>query len=115
MEAFESKYLEVYGRLLENIPVRLVTTKLAAIGRREKLAMDIFAPRGTEQGEPIEIRDVWFEGKTYATKIYKRSALPIGSIIDGPAILEQDDTTIVVEPDLKGSVDRWGNFIIERK
>jgi len=35
-------------------------------------------------------------------------------VIDGPAILEQPDTTVLIEPGLQGRVDRFGNTIIER-
>jgi N-methylhydantoinase A len=35
-------------------------------------------------------------------------------VIEGPAILEQEDATIFIEPELRGRVDRFGNVIIER-
>ena len=47
-----------------------------------------------------------------AAEIFERLKLPIGSVIDGPAILEQPDTTIFIEPGVTGSVDRFGNIIL---
>jgi N-methylhydantoinase A len=41
--------------------------------------------------------------------------LPVDSVVQGPAILEQPDTTIFVDPDLEGRVDRFGNLLITRK
>jgi len=41
--------------------------------------------------------------------------LPLGAVIPGPAILEQPDTTILIEADLVGEVDRFGNLIVKRK
>jgi N-methylhydantoinase A len=35
-------------------------------------------------------------------------------IVPGPAILEQPDSTIFIEPGLKGTVDRYGNLIITK-
>jgi len=51
--------------------------------------------------------DAWHE-----TAIYDRLALPVGAVIDGPAILEQPDTTVLVDPGLTGTVDRHGNTIL---
>jgi N-methylhydantoinase A len=48
------------------------------------------------------------------TRIYPRLDLPVGTLIDGPAILEQPDATTVIEPGLRGRVDRLGNLIVER-
>jgi N-methylhydantoinase A len=36
-------------------------------------------------------------------------------MIEGPAILEQQDATVFIEPDLRGKVDGFGNIIIERR
>ena len=38
-----------------------------------------------------------------------------GAVVSGPAILEQPDTTIFIDPGLAGTVDRFGNVILERK
>jgi len=35
--------------------------------------------------------------------------------VPGPALLEQPDTTIFIDPDLEGRVDQFGNLIISRK
>jgi N-methylhydantoinase A/oxoprolinase/acetone carboxylase beta subunit len=48
------------------------------------------------------------------THIYDRLLLPVGTRILGPALLEQSDATIWIEPDLQGEVDRFGNLLIKR-
>ena len=40
---------------------------------------------------------------------------PVGARVEGPALLEQPDTTIFIEPDLAGQVDGFGNLVIARK
>ena len=47
------------------------------------------------------------------TQIYDRNELQPGNVVDGPAIVQQDDTTTVIEPGYKGAVDRFGNILIE--
>jgi N-methylhydantoinase A len=41
--------------------------------------------------------------------------LPVDAKILGPALLEQPDTTIFIEPGLVGTVDNYGNLIITRQ
>ena len=56
----------------------------------------------------------YFDGAWHETKLYRRLELPIGAEITGPAILEQPDTTVLIEPGLVGKVDTYGNTLIER-
>ena len=42
------------------------------------------------------------------------SILPADAVIDAPAVLEQPDATIFIEPGLQGRVDKLGNVIVER-
>ncbi len=58
-------------------------------------------------------RPVWFGGWREAS-VYDRLLLPVGAEIAGPAILEQPDATIVVDPGLAARVDRLGNVIMAR-
>ena len=60
-------------------------------------------------------RPVWVDGGWTEATIYERLHLPVGAEIKGPALLEQPDTTIFVEPDLAGKVDEFGNLVISRK
>ncbi|MEM9550374.1 MAG: hydantoinase/oxoprolinase family protein, partial [Pseudomonadota bacterium] len=62
---------------------------------------------------PTRMRRVHFDDAWHDTAIYDRLALPVGTEITGPAILEQPDTTVLIDPGLKGRVDRFGNTIIE--
>ena len=52
-------------------------------------------------------------GVWHDTTIYKRERLPIDSKFKGPAIIEQMDTTTVVEPGDTVSLDKDGNLLIE--
>jgi N-methylhydantoinase A len=47
--------------------------------------------------------------------VYLRGDLAPGMQFDGPAIVEQSDTTTVVEPDMKVIVDAQGNLLVKLK
>lgn len=112
--AFEQAYARAFARLLPDIPVRIASLRVAAIGRRPRFDLAALAPPGigTRDAADAGARRVWFDGGWRETRIWRRLELPVDAEIQGPAILEQPDTTIVVDPGLAASVDRLGNLII---
>ncbi|MES1193057.1 MAG: hypothetical protein ABUM26_01950 [Solirubrobacterales bacterium] len=62
---------------------------------------------------PTGRRPVRFEGEFVDTPVYRRADLPAGTRIEGPAIIEQLDSTTVVPPDVVATVDEWLNIRID--
>ncbi len=112
-EAFDTAYRATFGRLLQNGVRRILNLRSAVTGKRPKFDLSALAPSATGLAEPTGERQVHFADGWYATAIYDRLALPVGAVIKGPAILTQPDTTVLIEPDLQGRVDQFGNTIIE--
>ena len=46
------------------------------------------------------------------TRFYDRAALKAGNRLEGPAIVNQYDSTTVIPPGLTAHVDRFGNIVI---
>jgi N-methylhydantoinase A len=112
-EAFDAAYRATFGRLLKNGTRRILNLRSAVTGMRPKFDLVTLAPTSASEPKPKSIRDVHFAGGWQETRVYDRLALPVGMTISGPAILEQPDTTVLIEPGLIGRVDRFGNTIIE--
>jgi N-methylhydantoinase A len=111
--AFERRYREIYGRLLDGIPMRILNLRVAVIGRRPKLDLAPLAPR-EGHAAPIGAREIYAEGGWREALVYARLGLPVGTRLGGPALLEQPDTTIYLPPGFVGEVDRFGNFTMRR-
>jgi len=114
--AFEKAYWNRFEVELPEIRAVLVNLHTAVIGRRKPVPLTSLIAE-TEQKTQIEdcktgIRQTWFESGWQETPIYKRESLPLKASFKGPAIIEQLDTTIIVEPDNKVEVDLDGNLII---
>ncbi|MBM86415.1 MAG: hydantoin utilization protein A [Rhodospirillaceae bacterium] len=117
LAAFEESYRATYGRLLSGIPIRVMNLRTAVIGRRSRFDISLLAPspvankeaasRGTRR---LHTGDNWVEAQ-----VFDRLSLPSGARILGPAILEQPDATIYVDPGLVGEVDGFGNVLISEK
>ena len=111
--AFDHTYRAAYGRVLQNGVRRVLNLRSAVTGRRPKFDLTKLAPRNTDVHAPRKTRQVHVGGRWQDTAIYDRLDLPVGAVINGPAILEQADTTVLIEPGLSGRVDDYGNTIIE--
>ena len=114
LKAFEQRYKSLYGRLLENLPIRILNLKASVIGIRPKLDLTLLAPINPMDPDSCRLGEtqVWFEGAWHPTMRYQRLELAVGSRIQGPALFEQPDTTIFLEPAMVAEVDRFGNLII---
>lgn len=112
--AFDMAYRKSYGRLLEDIPARVMNYRVVVTGRRPAFDMSVFAPRNGKSAKDCLIgsRQVYAQGRFHDTAVYQRLWLEQNAIVLGPALLEQPDTTIFIDPGLSGRVDSLGNLII---
>ncbi len=113
MAAFEGAYEAAFGRTLKGVAAKVLNLRVAAIGHRPKFDLRTMAPTATDLPASRR-RQVWMEGAWHDTAIHPRLDLPVGTKVAGPAILEQPDTTILVEPGFVAQVDAFGNLVIER-
>ncbi|MGH1477252.1 MAG: hydantoinase/oxoprolinase family protein [Geminicoccales bacterium] len=113
---FEKAYLDRFHVELPEIRANLVNLNTAVIGRRPPIDLARLISREARVpvvGEAISgWRSVWFDRKWTETPIYWRDHLPIDAAFAGPAIIEQMDTTTVVEPNQHVTSDEDGNLII---
>ena len=112
--AFEKTYLASFSRILNGIAIRVMNLRYARIGVRPKFDLTILAPKGEGISTSLGIQQVFHAGKWWDAKRFTRLELPVGSEIRGPAILEQADTTVWLEPSFKARVDSLGNLLVER-
>ena len=112
--SFDYSYRTTYGRLLTDIPVRVMNYRVAVVGRRAKLDMKLFAPENGASPEACQTgeRKIYANGQWLRAGVFDRLRLNIGAVIEGPALLEQSDATIYVDPGLQARVDDYGNLII---
>jgi N-methylhydantoinase A len=115
IKAFTAVYQGAYGRILDGVKMRVLNLRSAVIGHRPKIELAPLAPGADATIEAARrgTRRIWFGGWQDAA-VFDRLALPVGCMVPGPAVLEQPDTTILVEPGMIGRVDHLGNLILER-
>jgi N-methylhydantoinase A len=111
---FESAYFARFHVDLPMIRANLVNLNCSVIGRRPELDLGrLIDPSGrADRLHAAETRRVWFDGWV-ETPCYWRDALPPDLSLHGPAIIEQMDTTTLIEPGCLVTSDGDGNLIIE--
>ncbi len=113
---FERAYLDRFHVELPEIRANLINLNSSVIGKRPPIDLAcLIEARG--RGARIDdarsgARAVWFDGAWIDTPIFWRDRLPADAALRGPAIIEQMDTTTVVEPGHLVTSDRDGNLII---
>lgn len=109
---FETAYWDRFAVELPEIRPVLVNLHTAAIGRRGHADIADLAAGTGGTLDSVATRRVWFEAGWRDTPIYRREAFSTGAAIDGPAIVEQMDTTIVIEPGCRAEADGIGNLVV---
>jgi N-methylhydantoinase A len=99
---------------LPTIRANLVNLNVSVIGERPALDLSrLIDPAGRKAvAAPVATRKVWFDG-WHDTPVYWRDHLPLKISLQSPAIIEQMDTTIVVDPGAGVTADADGNLVIE--
>jgi len=96
--------------------VNLVNVNTSVIGRRREIDLstliDPAARKKTLAQALRERRPVRFAGNWHDTPVYWRDHLPEHAEITGPAVVEQMDTTILIEPGDVARADAEGNLIL---
>ena len=113
---FEKAYLKRFNVELPEIRAVLVNLNTSVIGRRKPVPLKTLIHQEKHKKKlsecTIHSRPVWFDSGWHDTPIYNRELLPPKIKFSGPAVIEQLDTTTVVEPENHVEVDESGNLII---
>jgi N-methylhydantoinase A len=111
-EAFGAEHERLYGFRDAAAPIRLGTVRLAATVRRPPLPVTP-TPLSGRPPKPRGERRILLDGDRWTAAVYDRADLLAGDEIDGPAIVEQDDTTVLIPPAWRARVDETGNLWLD--
>jgi len=113
--AFNDAYRDKFGNTLADMAVVIVNLRTVVVGRRSSAPLPLGEVKGGGVPQPVSRRQVHFGEAWFDTPIYARNDLAPGMQLDGPAIVEQADTTTVIEPDMALTVDKIGNLLVKVK
>ena len=112
-KAFEGEYDRQFGHTNPEGRINVAKLRISGIGRLPDL-QDPAAERYDTAASPIEIRPVYAAdtGTFIDTPVYSGADLQYGHHLDGPAVIEEETTTILVGRSDHVSVDKLNNYLI---
>ncbi|MEJ0079227.1 MAG: hydantoinase/oxoprolinase family protein [Alphaproteobacteria bacterium] len=113
--AFFASYRERFGRVVEDSPVEALSWRLACVAPGQDIRIRPAAGgAATASSAHHGTRDVLFEGVgLLQCAVYDRYALAPGTTFDGPALVEERESTCCIGPDAHVTVDRFLNLVID--
>ena len=113
-DAFHREHERAYGYRREGHAIEVVNLGLTALGyvADPDLTLD---DAGGVRHEPLEHRDVYFEGRFVRCPVYDRRGLAPGATISGPAVVEEFGSTTLIFPGWVANADSAGNLLMEAR
>ncbi len=115
-QRFEAAYARQYGRTLEMAAIEAITWRVRAVGRNVPLNLKAQVPAGNPDGSAsARHRRVYFGPALGYVEcpVYDRYTLGAGAHGEGPALMEERETTVVVGPGGKWRIDAYHNLLVD--
>jgi N-methylhydantoinase A len=111
IDGFHTEHKREFNYRRDDAPVSIFRVALTATGMVPKAELQTHE---LKKNTPTtdKTREVWFGGKPFTAMVFERNDLTAGATFDGPAIVEQFDSTTVIPPATTAEVDRYMNIII---
>ncbi len=116
-EAFEAEYRRIYGLTIPDVAVQAVTWRLSASAETNIVEPSIELAPADGPPTPIGHRPMVFNRgvEPIQSPVYRRSDLGAGATFDGPAVVEERETTSVIRPGWSVEVAVDGSLIATRQ
>ncbi|MBI4321857.1 MAG: hydantoinase/oxoprolinase family protein [Chloroflexi bacterium] len=115
---FHQLHDQLYGYCVPQEAVEFINLRVTAVGATEPTALSQLPQGGIDPSAArIGERQAWIPGKrTFGLfSVFDGDALSAENQVEGPAIIEQRNTTIVVHPEYRVTCDQYGNFVMALK
>ena len=115
-DAFDREYRRIYGLTIPDVKVEAVTWRLSASATTTVVEPSSLLAAADGPPQPIGHRPMVFGRGIPAvdSPVYRRSDLGAGARFDGPAVVEERETTSVVRPGWSVEVATDGSLIATR-
>ena len=110
--AFHDRHEHLYAHADRSADVELIDLRATITGVTPKPALRP-VPVGDGPAVPVSRRPIHYRRRRYEAAVYHRRDLLAGQRVEGPAVIEQPDTTTLVPDGFGAAVDRFGNLAIE--
>ncbi len=116
VQAFHARHDGLYGYSMQESPLELINLRITAYGKTFKPKQERYPRSDTDPTHArLGSRKAWFDGKFNEFAVYDGLQLLNGNHVEGPAIVVQPTTTILVPPDFDLICDDYQNYLVFTK
>ena len=113
--AFSSTYQSLFGRILSDIPVETITWRMSVSEPPPRPDIRFLTSELRTQTEGVKGERSLFlieEGRFVDCPVFDRYGLEPGATVDGPAIVEERESTVFVGPEARFAIDEHLNLVM---
>ena len=111
-QQFHVAHRRRYGHMAEAEAIEIVNFQVTAIGQMPRPVMPTF-PKAGSTSQPHDTREAHFgDAALLQVPVFRRSDLGHGVVLEGPAIIEEKTSTVVLYPGHAARVDEYLNIEI---
>lgn len=115
-ETFHRAHEKLYTYSTPENPLEIINFRITAVGAVDKAHISKDEPGTADASHALKgEREVYFDGEGgfISTKVYDRNKLRPSNAFEGPAVIEERITTVIVHPGWRASVDNFRNILLE--
>jgi N-methylhydantoinase A/oxoprolinase/acetone carboxylase beta subunit len=112
--AFEDEYFRLYAQKLEDHEVKLLTWRVRATEPQPEIVVE--PVRSAFTSEPKGVRELWVtDVGMEPASVYERSGLAPGTTLEGPLVIEEKESTVVIPATASVTVEDDSSIIVRLK
>lgn len=119
IDRFHQVHEREYASKFPDQEVMTINVRVIGIGLIKKHDRRRMNKEAIQKPMRIEYHPVYFWIKDQLQKLetafYQRDEIPVGTVINGPAIIQQTDSTTALPPKVTATLDPYGNLVIDMR
>jgi N-methylhydantoinase A len=115
-KAFEQSYLQQYGRLIDSVDIEILAWTVT-VGTDAMVVEPMEMIKNQAASPPSSWRDIFDigQGAWIKARLYRRSELPPGTTVAGPAIIVEESTSTVIGPGYDIAIAADASIVMTRR
>jgi 5-oxoprolinase (ATP-hydrolysing) len=112
---FEEAHKKRFGFTMEGKPVVVEAISVEIVGVTERVSDPLFEPDKNQAVSPVSRVQMYSYGEFLETPVFDTEMLMPGAYVNGPAILIEKNTTIIIEPGWQGEITARNHLLLTRR
>lgn len=112
---FEEAHKKRFGFIMEDKPIVVEAASVEIVGVTERASDPLLEPDKNTVPSPVSRVRMYSYGGLYGTPVFDMETLKPGACINGPAILTEKNTTIIIEPGWQGEITARNHLLLTRR